>query len=99
AFRGLFVRKGLTLQLITTIGGMCYSIYLLHDTVLGPIVYGTMHLVPALSLPTQYVLQIVLACIPMLLALTMYYVLIERPCMDPSWPQKLVRFIGGRIGK
>jgi peptidoglycan/LPS O-acetylase OafA/YrhL len=89
-FRGRITRAFFSWTPISTIGGMCYSIYLTHTAVLT-----ALHLVLrrlehlALSPP---VYSFVLTCVSlaaMLAVGTVFFVLIERPCMDPAWPQKL----------
>jgi peptidoglycan/LPS O-acetylase OafA/YrhL len=47
------------------------------------------------SLLFSYLIQIVLLGACIYLFCTAYFVLIERPCMDPNWPRKLMaRFSG-----
>jgi peptidoglycan/LPS O-acetylase OafA/YrhL len=42
------------------------------------------------SLVLSYLIQVVLLGACIYLFCTGYFVLIERPCMDPNWPRKLV---------
>jgi len=76
-------------------GGMCYSIYLLHMLVIST----TFRVVKNLRLATDgetMLLQIVLMFPFVFLVGAVYFVLIERPCMDPQWPQKMWHRLRGR---
>jgi peptidoglycan/LPS O-acetylase OafA/YrhL len=90
-FHGWLLRSFFSMRAISLIGGMCYSLYLTHTTVLvvfTPIV----HRVSQSSLPgfVSYPLMFGLPMLGILLVGTTYFLLIERPCMDPHWPQKLM---------
>lgn len=73
---------------ITTIGGMTYSIYLIHSLVIGNVTawfYG-----PASSISPLDVLGASLLLIPAVLAVAIpFYLFVEQPCMDPKWVSKL----------
>jgi peptidoglycan/LPS O-acetylase OafA/YrhL len=74
---------------IATIGGMCYSIYLLHFPFISFVGHHSLplaqHSTPLLHLMAQAVVILPL----LLLVSSVYFVLIERPCMDRDWPRKL----------
>jgi peptidoglycan/LPS O-acetylase OafA/YrhL len=79
AFSGTLSSRLLSLGPITAIGGMCYSIYLCHFQVLS-----------LLSLLTTNHYVLYAAGITLVLLVSgVYFLLIERPCMDPNWPQEL----------
>lgn len=88
-----FIRAFLTNKVVYITGGMCYSIYLLHTAVISAfgnqfingILFG--HLFLNLEL-----FNVVLIGLIMLVSVT-YFVIIERPCMDRYWPQKLWAYI------
>ena len=88
-FRGVVVNAVLTWPLLTTVGGMCYSIYLLHNLLLNNTLTFTKGLAPFGWYPADLALQalIMLPCI--VAASAGFFVLIERPCMDKNWPQHL----------
>ncbi|PIB34637.1 hypothetical protein BFP72_04035 [Reichenbachiella sp. 5M10] len=75
---------------IATIGGMCYSIYLLHLFILQ---LGVPLLFQLDILPKGFMFQLIFmstVLIPVVLICSaIFYVLIEKPCMDHSWPKKL----------
>jgi peptidoglycan/LPS O-acetylase OafA/YrhL len=79
-------------------GGMCYSIYLMHMLILSIAFKATRHLAILTDFLANYLVQV--ATLGTLIAVfsTGYYLLIERPCMDPKWPQKLWHwFAGNRV--
>jgi peptidoglycan/LPS O-acetylase OafA/YrhL len=88
AFRGKASNWFFRQPVIAITGGMCYSIYLMHMLLISI----SFRLIKHLWLPSigaTFALQMVLLTAAVLLGSTVYYVLIERPCMDPNWPGKL----------
>ena len=88
-FRGTITSRVLGTPAIATIGGMCYSIYLLHFPLISLI---GRHTLPLGSRSAQWVHLLVQTAIivpPVLLICGIYFALIERPCMERDWPQKL----------
>jgi peptidoglycan/LPS O-acetylase OafA/YrhL len=89
AFRGRISSALFSDPVITNIGGMCYSIYLFHFM----IIYGVKHLTAPLHFGENfwfyYVLQSCLILPFVMLFCGIFFVLIERPCMDREWPRKL----------
>jgi peptidoglycan/LPS O-acetylase OafA/YrhL len=88
-FRGVWFRRLFRSPLIVTIGGMCYTIYLLHSpivTVLG----GTVKRLVSTPIFTLHLLCLSMVVIPPLLAICgLYFAFIERPCMRKGWPTRL----------
>lgn len=88
--RGSLLPRFLRLPLVWIIGGMCYSIYLYHYWVLAllarALAFAFSHGLP-LWLNLLYLVP-VLAAVALSVAAVMF-LLVERPCMDRSWPQKL----------
>ena len=94
AFNWLFTRP-----IIYIIGGMCYSIYLLH--------YAMLHLLTrftsGITLNQGYIydllLQLVILIPVVLVICGVFYLLVEKPCMDKHWPQKLMAWWRSRMLK
>ena len=91
AFRGRICAAVFSNRVITDVGGMCYSIYLFHFL----IIYGIKHLTAPLHLGQNFWVYFALQSI-MILPVVMvfcgiFFLLIERPCMDREWPRKLWR--------
>ena len=98
AFKGTFIRAILRNPVINTIGGMCYSIYLTHRTTILVIQL----LLVRLHLGFLFWLALSLLVVaPLSVAVgAVYFLLIERPCMDPRWPNKLIAlFRSGAPGR
>lgn len=106
SFKGILFPRFLSNPWIYTIGGMCYTIYLLHY----PILYVWVRLIgirlvsPAIQGADANLLIQFVACVPILaLGCGLYFLLIERPCMHKDWPQRLAALVvravrSGRVG-
>jgi peptidoglycan/LPS O-acetylase OafA/YrhL len=89
-FKGSAFNWFFTRPIIYIIGGMCYSIYLLH--------YAMLHLLTRLtsgiSLHQGYIydlfLQLMILLPVVLVVCGAFFLLVEKPCMDKHWPQKLM---------
>jgi peptidoglycan/LPS O-acetylase OafA/YrhL len=89
AMSGRLTRRALESPPIFVVGGMCYSVYLCHLAVillLSPHLLGAVHL----SNPTLEVLaRASVFLVAILVVSLVYFLLIERPCMRPDWPQRV----------
>jgi peptidoglycan/LPS O-acetylase OafA/YrhL len=96
AFKGRLINAVLRKPLISTVGGMCYSIYLTHSLVLQG-VYVIFRKTPFLHGFYQHLLVGMVVITPVLVACgSIFFLLIERPCMDKNWPKKLVAWFRTR---
>jgi peptidoglycan/LPS O-acetylase OafA/YrhL len=93
AFRGRICSAIFSYPLLTNIGGMCYSIYLLHFPGIYLVKRFTSYWHVGGNFWLFFVMQAVLMCTFVLLSCGTFFLLIERPCMDREWPQKLWRRI------
>jgi peptidoglycan/LPS O-acetylase OafA/YrhL len=97
AMRSHGLRRVLANQWVAVIGGMCYSIYLLHSLLLGMLFKITKHaILPNAVYLLNYAIQILLVVVPVVAPCAVFFVLIERPCMDPNWPSKFWHILTGR---
>jgi peptidoglycan/LPS O-acetylase OafA/YrhL len=88
-FKGKVTNWFYTQPIVYTIGGMCYSIYLLH--------YAFFHLSVKLTSKLNYftnyklnLLTQIIINIPLIIAISaMFFVLIEKPCMNKDWYKKI----------
>lgn len=86
-FNNIF--KFLSLRLITNIGGMCYSIYLLHYPLIS--MFGN----PLMkySFSTYSFVNVTIYCLILTTVVlsisSIFFLLIERPCMDKNWYKKI----------
>jgi peptidoglycan/LPS O-acetylase OafA/YrhL len=98
-FRGVVLNRLLTLPLVTTVGGMCYSIYLLHNVILNNTLFLTKDLAPTGVYASDLLIQLLIMG-PFVVAVSaVFFVLVERPCMDKSWPRHLAGWARERVGR
>jgi peptidoglycan/LPS O-acetylase OafA/YrhL len=93
SLRSVHFNKFLRSPWITGLGGMCYSLYLLH---LGLIEFFMMiykNVLPSHHYWINYVVGILLFLPLLLLICIPFFLLIEKPCMNPSWPTQFVKWI------
>ncbi len=88
-FKGKLFNYFYTRPWVYIIGGMCYSIYLLHYAFFHFLVPYTSKVQLGMGYKMDYLLQIIIAVPIMLIVTTVFYLLVERPCMDKDWPKKL----------
>jgi peptidoglycan/LPS O-acetylase OafA/YrhL len=91
AFRGICFPRLFRIDALALIGGMCYSIYLWHFFIIAAFFRVTKHVVVTQDYLLNVTIQAVLLLPFILFFSTLYYLCIERPCMDPRWPQKLLQ--------
>ena len=85
---------------IAVTGGMCYSIYLMHFPLIAVFFKVTRRLISTrLDFLGNFLVQCVVTLLPVLLLCVVFYLLVERPCMDPDWPSKLWERVTGRRSK
>lgn len=97
AFKGRLLNRFFRNPFVTTVGGMCYSLYLTHSLVMEGCYRLFARIHPGATYGYLYLAGVVIV-LPLILALgTVFYVLIERPCMDRDWPKKLSRYVTGRF--
>lgn len=82
AFRGSVTQRFFRQRWIVTVGGMCYSLYLLDHQVILVVGRVARHVAVTSSYAINLVIQSVLI-LPLVLAVSIVFV--ERPCMDRDW--------------
>lgn len=88
AFRGDYFRRLLTVPVITVIGGMCYTIYLIHFQLLSLVGKYRQPIMLSNSFSLNFLPELLLF-LPVLAVFTVtYFLLIERPCMQRDWPKR-----------
>lgn len=85
---GQALKRVFSCQWVALIGGMCYSIYLLHLPVLEVLASHTAKFGLFLPYSCYFLLQGIVL-VPCVVALAfLFYLTVERPCMDKMWPQR-----------
>jgi peptidoglycan/LPS O-acetylase OafA/YrhL len=82
-------RKFLSLSWVSLIGGMCYSIYLIHMPILEVGANLTSKIGAGVPYPLYLLIQGGLLLTAVLAVSMCFYAMIERPCMNKNWPGDL----------
>jgi peptidoglycan/LPS O-acetylase OafA/YrhL len=88
AFRGVLAKRFLSIPWITTIGGMCCTVYMYHGWLI--VAFGRetwRHRTGVLWLDVLQ--QLALLAIPCLIVCALLFLVVERPFMKPDWPKRL----------
>jgi peptidoglycan/LPS O-acetylase OafA/YrhL len=88
-FRGVWSSRLFSIPWLTTIGGMCYTIYLLHWPIITFVGRQTIDIRMSSSYAGLYITQFLLMTPVVLAVSAVYFAMIEKPCMRPDWPQRL----------
>lgn len=89
-FKGRLINSFFTNPWVVIIGGMCYSIYLLHYAMIALFMkYSIVLFVPAWGYVGNYLIQAVIIVPVVIMISAIFFTLIEKPCMDKDWPAKL----------
>jgi len=89
AFKGRITRELFVRPWLTSIGGMCYTIYLFHNPFFGFFFDYTKEIAPSSLYLINLGIQSILVIPCLLLVSTIYFLIIERPCMQKDWPMRL----------
>jgi peptidoglycan/LPS O-acetylase OafA/YrhL len=96
-FRGVLSNRLISRPWITAIGGMCYSIYLIHYEVISAVGRVTKRFGEQLPNPAYLALQFVLVGAAIVLVCGTYFVLLEKPCMRRDWPERVWDWMTERL--
>jgi peptidoglycan/LPS O-acetylase OafA/YrhL len=89
AFRGSWSRRVFSNPCLTVIGGMCYSIYLIHYEVISAVGRFTKGIAESWPYWAYFVVQLGLIGTSIVFVCGLYFVLLEKPCMSHDWPQRV----------
>jgi peptidoglycan/LPS O-acetylase OafA/YrhL len=90
-------KKIMSIKVIAYIGGMCYSIYLLHTIVIGAYKGMTYGILIADSYMITLVVNTILSSIAIVIVSGFYFLLIEKPCMDKNWVFNLINLMRSKL--
>ncbi len=95
-FKGRFMSQAASHSWIPIIGGMCYTIYLYHYQIIYFLAPRLTPWISGQSFAWSLTVCAMVLC-PIILGLCgVLFVLIERPCMDRHWPNRLWNWLRGR---
>jgi peptidoglycan/LPS O-acetylase OafA/YrhL len=85
------LKKVFGYKFVPIIGGMCYTIYLVHYTIISAFGRFTIKLHITDQYLPNLLLQVVLISIPVLVISSVFYLYIERPFMASKWMDMLLK--------
>jgi peptidoglycan/LPS O-acetylase OafA/YrhL len=85
------IKKVFSVGAIPVIGGMCYSVYLVHYTIISIFGRYTINLQIGDTYLANMLFQLGLLLVPVLLLSAVFYYFIERPFMDGKWTDMLLK--------
>jgi peptidoglycan/LPS O-acetylase OafA/YrhL len=85
AFNNQRLKSWLSFTPIAIIGGMCYSIYLLHIGVLGLLRHGFAHIIFSSNAWINVSIHCVCAIAAILIVSGIFFLLVEKPTMKRDW--------------
>jgi peptidoglycan/LPS O-acetylase OafA/YrhL len=94
-FRSTWVNRFITLPWITAIGGMCYSIYLIHLPLIEFFIRVTRHIAVTSIFTVNLLIQFALLVPVLLFFSVIFFLAIEKPCMYKDWPMRLKNYLTG----
>jgi peptidoglycan/LPS O-acetylase OafA/YrhL len=97
AFRGSLSRRIFSNPCLTVIGGMCYSIYLIHYEVISAVGRFTKGIAAGCRYWEYFLVQSALIGASIVLICGLYFVLVEKPCMRRNWPQRACSYLQGMV--
>lgn len=80
-----FMKNLLSAKFTTTIGGMCYSVYLVHAAVLSVVLNIYLRRIVFHSYIPDFILYSIISVILVGIVSSVYYVLVEKTCMQKGW--------------
>lgn len=86
------LKKWLSYQPIAIIGGMCYSIYLIHQGVLGALRHHFAGIIFSDIYWLNGLIHYVFAVCIILMVSGVFFILVEKPTMKRDWYKKIFRF-------
>ncbi len=92
-FSGRLTRQAISLPLLTTIGGMCYTIYLYHPLLKSALKHLTFRLHLGDDFRVNIVLQIVLLGTMIVMICAALFLVVEKPFMYREWPSAFWRWL------
>jgi peptidoglycan/LPS O-acetylase OafA/YrhL len=85
AFHGIAMNGIVSNPWIVTVGGMCYTIYVLHNYIIAGAGMITERVHPGGGFAVRLLVQFLLISPIVLVIGALYFRFVERPCMHPDW--------------
>ena len=97
AFEGACFKRFLSLPWIFTTGGMCYTIYLIHLPILHVLTGFAMETTGFVSFTPGLLISAAVSLPILFVGSVGFFLLIEKPCMNPTWPLRVRDWIGNHV--
>ena len=94
AFKGILINSFLRVSWVYLIGGMCYTIYLIHLPFFALFTMFSSRFILWESYSANLGFQFFIAFIILMGISSLFYLAIEKPCMDKDWHLRLLKKIG-----
>lgn len=91
-FKSKYLNWFFTRRLIFSVGGMCYTIYLIHFGVLYFLAQKLSFYFVGMEYHTQFILFTLISLMILTVITVLFFIFIEKPCMDKDWPKKLSNY-------
>jgi peptidoglycan/LPS O-acetylase OafA/YrhL len=88
-----------SMNALTLIGGMCYTIYLWHYAVIAAVGRLTVARLAPSNFYVRVMVQAGIYVVAVLVVSSVFYLLIEKPCMKRDWPVRLIGYLKHRFFK
>ncbi len=89
SFKSKYFKMFLRNKWVSAIGGMCYTIYLIHLAFAELFVTITKNILITGNFMSTLLINLIVF-LPLLFIISVaFFLLIEKPCMEPDWPSKL----------
>lgn len=90
-FKGVWVNRFVTNSWVAAIGGMCYTIYLIHLPLAELIIRFTKDIRVSSYFTVNLLFQLMIY-LPVVLLISIFgFLMIEKPCMNKDWPSNFKR--------
>jgi peptidoglycan/LPS O-acetylase OafA/YrhL len=96
AFYGTASSRAFASVWVASIGGMCYSIYLLHNYAIATLGFVTERIGQGLPFEVRLAIQALIVTPIVLTICIVFYRAIEQPCMYSDWPARLKAFVADK---
>ena len=97
-FHNVWWRKIFSFKPLTLIGGMCYTIYLLHYQIISAVGRISVARLQTANFDVFYLTQTLIFLSAVLSVSAIYFLLVEKPCMEKGWYRKFGFFKKKEIG-
>ena len=96
-FKGPILNRFFTMKFVYVTGGMCYTIYLIHYSFMFFIIRFTKDLSTGMGYVPDMLLQMAVVFPVLFMVSALFFLLVEKPCMDKHWPQRLTAYLRERF--